>query len=110
VLRWRPVAAFPVSHTYPPGEGPRDHHPARWGKLEVHRFGRVHDPSGKPVCTVAVHSTRRSRDGWSYNVVELASEPKWAGYFHHGPTGQRIMHRGSHAPELEQAFDLHHLM
>lgn len=112
-LRWKPVPRWERGHAYPPGKGPQAVHPAQWGKLERHAYGAVFDPIDpeRPICLVAVHSTQRSPDGWTYNVAELANRPSWAAWFHHGPTGQRVMHKSTDdAATLERAFDLHRVL
>jgi hypothetical protein len=111
MLRYREAPAFRTSHSYRRGFGPRENHPAQWGKLEVHRHLELLDGAGKPYCAVAVHSTRRSRDGWTYNVAELRERPEWVGYFHNAATGERLMHKGTDgALELQAAFNLHHVL
>jgi len=112
-LYWRDVPRWEIGYAYAPGMGPAAHHPAQWGKLAFHRYGAVFDPidPAVPLCMVAVHSTERSNDGWTYNVAELANRPGWAAWFHHGPTGQRVLHKSAdEAATLERAFDLHHIV
>ena len=107
-MRWQDVPAFLTRHVYELGESPREHHPAQWGKLELHSYGRLYGSDGHPMWTVAVHSTRRSRDGWTYNVVELQARAVWVAYFHHGKTNQRIRHAasGRNWQQLARAFGL----
>lgn len=106
--RWKDAPGFLTRWKYGPGEAPEDHHPQAWPKLEVHRYGSLIDRSdGMPRWTLAVHSTRRARNGWTYNVVELKSRPVWVAYFHHHQTGQRVQHaRSAGARELAATFGL----
>jgi hypothetical protein len=111
MFRWRDVPRPPKSHIYEPGTSPAEHHPAQWPRLELHRFGELLDESGQARCSVAVHSTRRSRDGWSYNVVESLQRPTWVAYFHHAATGQRLKHAATEdAIAIEAALDIHQLL
>lgn len=100
-MRWQPLAPFAVRHAYPAGQDPRDDHPPGWGKLELHSYGAIQGG-----WHVAVHSTRRRADGWSFNVAELQSQPMWLSYFHHLPTGKRLRVANSpNALQLAQEFD-----
>lgn len=104
MFRWEPLAPFQRAAVYAPGAAPGDYHPAQWGKLERHRYGRLSSPEG--AFRVAVHSTRRSRDGWTYNVAELGEAPMWVSYFHN-QRGDRIEHaRSGNAERLAQALSV----
>jgi hypothetical protein len=106
---WKDEPAFLTRWKYGPGEAPEDHHPAGWPKMEVHRYGKLFERgTGNPYWSVAVHSTRRARNGWTYNVAELKARPVWIAYFHHAATGQRVQHAMSeNALALAQAFGLY---
>jgi hypothetical protein len=110
-MRWKDVPAFLTRHVYALGESPRENHPAQWPKLDKRRYGQLYGSNGERWWTVAVASTGRSRDGWTYNVAELQARPVWVGYFHHGPTNQRIKHAdsGASAQQLAQAFGIYEL-
>jgi hypothetical protein len=100
-VTWQDVPAFLVRHVYAAGEAPRDHHPHGWGRLEFHRFGKLGNG-----WHVAVHSTKRRKDGWSFNVVELEARPIWVAYYHHAPTDKRVREANSpNALHLAQVFD-----
>lgn len=88
-MKWKPAPAFEDRHPYEPGDGPRDVHPRVFGKLERHWFGQQ-----PPGLVVAVHSTRRRPDGWSYNVAIERDRPEWCAWFHHRE-GSRILHANS---------------
>lgn len=88
---WQEAASFVDRHLYPAGAGPKDVHPKAFGKLERHWYGRHGD------LVVAVHSTERRKDGWSYNVAIERDRPEWLGWFHH-VTGRRIRHASSADP------------
>lgn len=104
MFRWEDLPPFPKGAVYAPGASPAEHHPAQWGKLERHRYGCLSGPGG--AWRVVVHSTRRSRDGWTYNVVELEAGPMWVSYFHN-QAGDRIEHaRSGNAGELAQALSV----
>jgi hypothetical protein len=108
MFRWQPLEPFQRSAIYSPGASPADHHPAQWGKLEHHCYGALHGPAAR--LRVAVHSTRRSRDGWTYNVAELAGAPMWVSYFHNLQNGARIEHaRSANAEQLAQALSVFRL-
>jgi hypothetical protein len=112
-LLWKETGRWEHAFAYPPALDPARFHPKQWGKLERHSYGAVYDPIDpqRPLCMCAVHSTERSADGWSYNLAELANRPCWAAWFHHAPTGQRVLHKSTDdAATLERAFDLHHVM
>lgn len=105
-MRWRPGAPFKTAHAYPPGQGPKDHHPPGWGALERRRYLEL----GAKRWRCVVLSTARRRDGWSFNVVELEEFPSWLSYWHNRKTGTRIQsHRSGDAVagQLAQAFELH---
>lgn len=87
--RWEPTAAWIARHVWPKGESPRENHPEGYGKLEFHDYGLASNEHvhGMPV---AVHSTKRRKDGWSYHVVEVQHWPIWVSYYHHAATGKRI--------------------
>lgn len=87
--RWTPVAAWPDRHAYPEGQAPRDAHAAAYGPMVAHRYGLVSAPQITDA-VVAVHSTARRSDGWSYVLVQLQAWPAWVTYFHHAPTGRRV--------------------
>ena len=110
-LRWKDVPAFLTRHVYELGHSPREHHPSQWPKLESHRFGQLFGSHGERLWTLEVASTRRSLDGWTYNVAELQARPVWVGYFHYGPTNQRIKHAdsGPNARQLAEAFGIYEL-
>lgn len=107
MFRWKALPRFATSHAYPEGAGPADHHPPQWPRLERYSWGQVLDAQGRSQCTVAVASTPRSRDGWTYNVVELKQLPIWVSYFHH-TNGQRVEHaRSEDAQPLAEIFGIH---
>lgn len=92
------VAEFVVGHQYAPGQSPRDAHPERYGPMVSHRCCIIDGVA------VVVHSTKRLRDGWSYNVVEQRDQPCWVGYYHHAPTGKRL--RAANSPNALQLAQL----
>ena len=99
---------FERAPVYAEGASPAEHHPAQWPRLEVHRYGLLIAPQGR--WRVAVHSTRRSIDGWTYNVVEMANAPMWVSYFHHLQRGDRVEHaRSANAQPLAEALSVHRL-
>ena len=98
MLHWTETPPFEVAHLYPKGKAPGDEHPPAWGKLELRRYGIAEGTA------VVVYSTRRRRDGWSYNVVEERDRPAWVGYYHHAPTGRRI--RAANSPNAMQLAQL----
>jgi hypothetical protein len=102
----RHTAPFEVAHRYQPGQAPRDHHPAQWGRLERTRYLEL----GEKRWRVVVRSTARRHDGWSFNVIEMADFPSWVSYWHNGKSGVRVQsHRSGDAVagQLAQAFELH---
>lgn len=109
MLPWRAAAPFEPAHVYDEGQAPSDHHPAGWGKLELHRFGEL----GALRWKVVVHSTARRKDGWSFNVVQMERFPAWLSYFHDSKSGTRVQsHRSADhiAGQLAQAFELYNWM
>lgn len=96
-MSWQELAPFDVAHLYQPGQAPADEHPPAWGKLELQRYGVLDGTA------LVVRSTRRRKDGWSYNVAEERDRPAWVGYYHHKPTGRRLRAANSgNALELAQ--------
>jgi hypothetical protein len=109
MFRWRELPPFKHGATYAAGASPRDYHPPRYGKLELHRYGRLSLADGTTF-KVMVHATRRRRDGWAYVVAELASSPMWVSYFHSDRTGQRVEHaRSGNAQQLAEALSVKRL-
>lgn len=101
-------APYQSGAVYAPGASPKDYHPEHYGKLELHRYGRVSLADGSTF-RVVVHATRRNRDGWSYVVVELVSAPMWVSYFYRQP-GERIEHaRSGNAAQLAEALSVKRL-
>lgn len=102
-MTWKRAADFLVRHVYPQGEAPQEHHPKGYGKLATVSF-YYDDRTGNQV---AVRSTRRRPDGWSYNVALQREYPEWVGYFHHAPSGRRVLHSSSRgAVWLARVFGL----
>ncbi|HSQ03862.1 MAG TPA: hypothetical protein VLN59_07500 [Burkholderiales bacterium] len=108
MFRWQELPPFEHGGVYAPGSAPKDYHPEHYGKLELHRYGRLSLSDGSTF-KVMVHATRRNRDGWSYVVAELSSAPMWVSYFHH-PRGDRIEHaRSANAHQLAEALSVKRL-
>ena len=102
---YRLIAPFQTSHAYPPGQAPCDHHPPQWGPLTFRRYLEL---GGR--WKASVHSTERRRDGWSFNVLELADFPAWISYWHNAKSKTRVLSHRSADPmagQLVQAFDLY---
>jgi len=105
MFRWRELPPFQHGATYAPGASPGEHHPKQYGKLEIHRYGRLSLADGTTF-KVMVHATPRNRQGWSYVVAELASAPMWVGYFLNR-AGARIEHaRSANAQQLAEALSV----
>lgn len=103
---WRDGAPFKTAHVYPPGQGPKDYHPAGWGALERRRYLEL----GAKRWPVLVASTAARRDGWSFHVVSMRDFPAWVSYWRNAKSGTRIQsHRSNDAisGQLAQAFELH---
>lgn len=107
MFRWdESPAPYQVGPVYAHGAAPSDYHPEHYGKLELHRYGRVSLADGSTF-RVMVHSTRRNRDGWAYVVAELASAPMWVSYFHSAHSNARIEHaRSANAQQLAEALSV----
>jgi hypothetical protein len=99
---WQRAAAFPEGlHKHPPNQSPGENHPRGYGTLKP---DAIYMTNG--VYTIALRSTPRRKDGWSYNVVTCFERPFWFGYFHHW-TGARVRHSGTHPPStVEQQWGL----
>lgn len=101
-MTWEPATAFAASHDYPPLQAPGDNHPRAYGPLQqAARFmtdGRY---------TIAVRSTARRSDGWSYNVVTCRESAWWFSYFHNARTGKRVRYSGTApASSVERSWGL----
>jgi len=108
MFRWRELPPFAHGAQYAPGTHPKEYHPPHYGKLELHRYGRLSLADGTTF-KVMVHATRRNRDGWAYVVAELSSSPMWVSYFHRRD-GQRIEHaRSGNAAQLAEALSVRKL-
>lgn len=106
MFRWEESPApYTNGAVYAAGAAPSDYHPPSYGRLELHRYGRLSLADGTTF-RVIVHATRRRGDGWSYVVVELASAAMWVSYFHRR-AGERIEHaRSANAAQLAEAFSV----
>lgn len=99
-MRWSALEAFEVVHEYPPGQSPGENHPSAYGRLEHARF------MSDGQWSIAVRSTGRRHDGWSYNVVTCREHPWWFSYFHHERFG-RVRHSGTCPPSrVEQQWNM----
>ncbi len=109
MFRWDDSPApYTSGAVYAPGAAPQDFHPKEYGKLELHRHGRLSLPDGSTF-RVVVHATRRRRDGWAYVVAELVSAPMWVSYFYRQP-GDRIEHaRSANAAPLADGLSVRKL-
>ncbi len=103
MFRWEESPApYDSGAVYAPGAAPSDFHPPGFGRLELHRYGRLSLADGSTF-RVVVHATRRKGDGWTYVVAELVSAPMWVSYFHRNEA--RIEHaRSGNAAPLAEAL------
>lgn len=101
--RWTPVAPWVDRHAYPEGQAPRDVHAEAYGPMVDHRYGMVDEPRMRHT-VVAIHSTARRSDGWSYVLVQLQAWPAWLTYFHHAPTGRRVRQESGGPATLAHAL------
>lgn len=109
MFRWcESPAPYESGAVYAAGASPADFHPPEYGRLELHRFGRLSLPDGSSF-RVVVHATRPKGDGWSYVVVELVSSPMWVSYFYRRPS-ERIEHaRSGNAQPIAEALSVKRL-